>query len=226
MAFQFGIQNHSKGDAAGSYRLASRVSETSINPGETLKIEQYITGYGPVNLFKIQGYISDEVFDPSSSYVFHSPIGTLNADKTTDFKWGAQKSPITGQNFQMMMGALDVDGTQHQFMFDTGPDRTHIFTEVPAGGRAPFEYQLKTKRSARPGAHYISFYTTFNDGYNWVCQEEKVHFKINNKFEQYSTPLSILAALALIVTIIHDGFWPIGEWAYDHINNLINTCRF
>jgi hypothetical protein len=225
MAFDGGKQNHPESDKPGSYKIASRVRETTINPGETLKIAQYITGYGKADAFKIQAYISDEIFDESSSYAWHSLSGKLRPDNKWDFTWGAEKSPVTGHAFRMMMGGVVINNERRTYMFDMTPGATHILTEEESGGKAPFEYELKTKRGARPGTHYISFYITYFDGYNWVCQEEKVSFKINNKFEQYSTILSALAAIALLVTIIHDGAWPVSEWAYNQVKSLINMCK-
>ncbi|MNI87603.1 hypothetical protein D3C73_1448140 [compost metagenome] len=98
--------------------------------------------------------------------------------------------------------------------FDADTQGGAIFTEVKMG-KAPFEYSLKTRKNIQPGQHYIDFHFTYFNDCEWVTKKERLDFKVNNKFEQHSTLLSVLAALALIVTIAHDGIAPLFEFAHD-----------
>jgi hypothetical protein len=224
MTFILGRQNYENHEGYGCYRTASRMHEGTINPGETLRISQYITGYGKSEGLKIQAYISDQIFDKEKSYVTHSLTGSIAGEGKMDFSWGAEKSIISSHNFKLMLGGIKVDNAKHSYMFDIQEGATYTMTEQDAGDKAPFEYRLKTNANARPGSHYVSFYLTYFDGACWNCQEEKVTFTINNKFEEYNTILSWLAAAALIVTILHDGLYPVLVSAHD-LGKLILSAR-
>lgn len=209
-------QNYSNNECSGSYRTASRLHEAVINPGDTLCISQYITGYGESDALKIQVYISNQVFDSQHSHVLNGLKLVEHEGPNALFAWGATKTPITGHNFKIMVRGVNLDKPgKSSSTFDTLPGTTYIMSEEDAGGFAPFEYVLKTQKNAKPGNHYLSFYLTYFDGEKWACQEEKASFKINNKFEQYGTHLSIMAAIALLVTIFHDGFFPLLESIHD-----------
>ncbi|MGB5954965.1 hypothetical protein [Pseudomonas sp.] len=207
--FKLGQQNYPNKDRCGSYRTASRLHEGIINPGEFLNLSQYITGYGLAEGFKIQVYISNQIFDDSESYVLNG-LEHLSSTKSKVFMgWGAKRSQVTGHNFKIMLAGVSVDGSKSSSIFDTQKDTTFIMSEEDANLHAPFEYRLKTRNNAKPGTYYISFYLTYFNGEGWICEEERTSFRINNKFEQYSAALSFLAATALVVTIIHDGLIPL-----------------
>ncbi|MNR58837.1 hypothetical protein D3C85_1799340 [compost metagenome] len=79
-------------------------------------------------------------------------------------------------------------------------------------------------KGAKAGNHYIAFYMTYFNGAEWICEEERIAFKINNTFERYNTVISVLAAAALIVTILHDGITPLVETLHS-LGKFIETMR-
>lgn len=203
-------------DAPGSYTLASRVSETVINAGDTLKFEQYITGYGEIKKCKIQCYISSDIFDYSCSTL------TNSISQTEDFQlyWGADTDNIGEIGFSCMCQGLKAPKWKEETLFfDTSPGL--LLSEIKAT-KAPFDYSLKTKPHIKPGNHYIDFYLTYFNGAEWKSSKERVDFRVNNSFEKHSTIISFLAAVALLVTILHDGAAPLFELIHELGKHIIS----
>ncbi|WP_223503779.1 hypothetical protein [Pseudomonas sp. BF-R-24] len=211
--------NHPNSDKPGAYKLASKLKESILNPGETLNLEQYVTGYGSNSGFKIVCYISNNVFDEENSYLHTELSQQKNA-----LKWGEKKIKVDNGGFSLTPSSMQNENWEKpEFIFDTKESANYIITEKSLIN-APFTYKLKTHRNAKAGAHYIVFYLTYFNGSEWMCEEERVSFKINNTFERFNTLLSILAAAALIVTIAHDGIAPLFDKLHE-IGKFVSLFR-
>lgn len=206
--------NFPNADKPGSYRLVSRIAANTFNPGDTLKLEQFITGYGTGSGFKIFCNISDNLFDESQSRLVSDLTQTLTNPPM--LQWGGREIPISngGYTFTLSSRGHPPWGSPAE-IFDIKENHNYIATERTIKN-APFLYILKLKKNVKPGMNYLLYNMTFFNGNEWVCQEEKIPFKINNTFERYNKILSALAAAALLVTIIHNGLAPtietIHEW--------------
>ncbi len=103
--------------------------------------------------------------------------------------------------------------------FDISKNMNGIATERKLGfkddkkilGKAPFEFNLRINKKIKAGEHHIDFYFTYFNSWEWVCTKERATFKINNRFERHATTLSVLATIALLVSIFKDGIYPILE---------------
>ncbi|MBJ2182826.1 hypothetical protein JC795_32130 [Pseudomonas veronii] len=196
-------------EAKGSYQIATRIGRTSLNPGETLDFEQFITGYGEIRSAKIACYISSEIFNKETSHVTSSLYERENANGENDILWGSEQHNISDIGYTLNLSGIQLRGWKERTLFIDVDDSTNrVLTEVKLE-KAPFEFKLTTLASASPGMHYLDFYLIYFNGSEWVSQKERVAFKINNKFEKNSDMLSMLAALALTVTIIKDGISPV-----------------
>ncbi|WP_445672424.1 hypothetical protein [Pseudomonas inefficax] len=203
-------RNWENSEACGSFALASRVSEAVLNPGETLKFEQFITGYGEIKQCKIQCYISSDIFEHTASKITHG----INKDpKSGMITWGQQSHNVGGEGFHIIFNGLQApQWNESTVFFDATPGM--LATEIILT-KAPLDYALKTKKNIKPGAHYLDFYMTYFDGYEWRITKERVDFRINNSFEKHSSLISFLAFAALIVTILHDGIGPALELIHE-----------
>lgn len=205
--------NFPNAENPGAYRLLSRIAENTYNPGDTIKLEQFITGYGANSGFKIICYMSDNLFDETQSKLF-SGLRPPTAD-TPMLRWGAEEIPISNGGYSFTLSSMQNELWDRPAQtFDTKDQLNYVITERNLSG-APISYSLKLKKNVRPGMHYITSYMTFFNGHEWVCQEEKIPFKINNTFERYNTVIAALAAAALVVTIIHDGAVPMIDTFHD-----------
>ncbi|WP_152442313.1 hypothetical protein [Pseudomonas putida] len=193
--------------AVGSYSLVTVINNPIINPGETITIDQYISGYGLGSGVKVVHYPSSDVFDVKNSYVSFNP--KFNGDDP--ITWGGIQGQPDETGGTLIMGPMYRTGSGELVTFcdaDANSNRNSIITERKLGEKPPFHYLFKTKNTAKPGPYKISFVFTYFNGENWQSSTETVEFKIQNYFEKYNTVISILAAAALITTIFSDGVIP------------------
>lgn len=206
----------------GSYSLVTVIKNPIINPGETISIDQYISGYGLGSGIKVVYYPSSEVFNAKQSKVSFWP--KYNQEKP--ITWGG----ITGQPDEyggtVIAGPMYRTDSGELVTFcdsEANSNKNSIITEKNLGGNPPLHYSFKTNKNAKPGTYKISFVFTYFNGENWQSSTEVVEFKIQNNFERFSTALSILAATALLITIFADGLIPFLSWLFsfieeDHLN--------
>ena len=187
----------------GAYQIATRTARTTLNPGEALKLEQYITGYGEVSSAKILAYISTDAFEKDETYVQHSLKQTVRDGKQL-FIWGGCKSHIDESGLTLTLEGIILNGEgESHFAFDNvlGSGEPSLACEKKHTN-APFEYVLKTKADLSPGDYYIDFYFTYFNGEKWTTTKERIPFKIRNFFERHSKSISWLAIVASTLGII------------------------
>ncbi|WP_159955666.1 hypothetical protein [Pseudomonas sp. R76] len=191
------------GEKPGSYQIATRSGKTTINPGETLIFEQYVTGYGNIQTAKLQAYISTDAFDLEDSYILSS-LATENTEMGLKLSWGNQKDKLSETGFTCVMAGLSYTPDDESTMiFDVEQaSKRPILASEKKLNHAPFEYTLKTKKALSPGEHYIDFYLTYFNGEKWITSKERVSFKIRNFFERHAKTISALAIIASISGII------------------------
>lgn len=61
-------------DKPGSYKQVFRVYTPIIDPGDVLKLELFISGYGITESPKLVSYPSNDIFESSSSKVSHRRV--------------------------------------------------------------------------------------------------------------------------------------------------------
>lgn len=191
------------GDKPGSYQIATRSGKTTINAGDTLQFEQFVTGYGNIKTAKIQAYISTDAFDLEKSYILSSLVKT---DTETGFtlSWGNQKDELTETGFTCLLAGISTpEDDESTMIFDASPTSNEsILMSEKKAGHAPFEYHLQSKKNLSPGDHYIDFYLTFFNGEKWITSKERVSFKIRNVFERHAKTISALAVIASLSGIV------------------------
>ncbi|PIB40351.1 hypothetical protein AOA59_28030 [Pseudomonas sp. 2822-15] len=202
-------------DAPGRYSLATLVGETILNPGDALVFEQFITGYGEGLDIKIQCYISSNVFDNSEAHVLLE-LGDGGDGKA---QWGVKKENIIDDGFRIYPNQYTFDkGTDRErsTIFVDGSERINSVLSEIRLDRAPFTYNLKTKKNIKSGIHYIDFYMTYYNGKEWILNKERVEFKIRNFFERHNKLISWLAITASILAIIRLALIPALQFLYNH----------
>lgn len=201
-------REHKNSEAPGSYKIASLISETVISPGQELRFEQYITGYGEIKGAKIQCYISSDVFDATKSSV-ECGIGLKDGK---NLYWGKEKKNIDGDGFRMSLeGISDEKWEQNTLFIDASERINSVLTEVRLNN-APYQYRLTTKNKVKSGVHYIDFYLTYFNGREWITNKERVEFKIKNFFEKHNKSISWLAIVASSLAIVRLAVIPFAQW--------------
>jgi len=186
-------------DKFGNYGLVARTSSDIMDPGETLVIELYISGYGSIESSKLIFYPSPGVVDSDDkdSYVLFGIHGKKGLGV-----WGAQRHQLhpDGNAIGFTGGAYKSEWKSPSIFFDI--NETQISTEKKLGGFAPIHINLKTKRKARAGTHSIQFLFTYFDGSNWQTSSNTVQFTIRNFFQRYDRLFLTLGAFATGLAII------------------------
>ena len=200
-------------DKPGSYQIATRAAKTTINAGDLLEFEQYITGYGNIRTAKIQTYISTAAFDLERSHIFSS-LKPTETESGFKLSWGNQKDNLHEVGFTCLMAGISAsDCNESTMIFDASDSNEPILLSEQKVERAPFEYTLKTTKTASPGDHYIDFYLTYFNGEKWITSKERVPFRIKNIFERHAKSISALAVATSISGIFRFALIPLYDMA-------------
>lgn len=211
------FENH---DKKGSYKLVSVARQQIINPGDTIVIDQYISGYGTGSGLKVVYYPSADIFDNDKSE-FSFSIKKLDDGK---FGWGGTTGKPNEHGVTMCQGPFwKFDDSPPSYFIDANEDKKNnqLLSETNIRGKSPFSYKLKTRKNTRPGNYRLNFCLTYFNGEEWETSDQICDFKINSFFERHSTLISFLAMVALLVSIIHDGAYPLYEWLSNTSANAI-----
>lgn len=201
-------REHANSDAPGSYKIASLIGDTVINPGGALSFAQYITGYGEIDGAKIQCYISSDVFDSNNSSVECS----IGLEGGKNMIWGKDKKNIEGDGFRMSLEGISHPAWGKATVFvDASETINSVLTEMRLKS-PPFRYSLTTKKKVKSGVHYIDFYLTYFNGREWVTNKERIEFKVRNFFEKHNKLISWLAIIASSLAIIRLAVIPFLQW--------------
>lgn len=217
-------RNQPFAEKPGDYKIASRVYSYVINPGDTLKIDQFITGYGEIYQAKIIGYFSPDTFDTENTRIVSGLIARFE-ENGMHIKWGKSEDKIRqDDSIVMNISGWQAEGWKETTSaFDLSNDSNIIATEVKLE-HAPIHYKLKTNNHLKPGAYHLSFYLTYFNGDSWCCVEERIDFKVQNPFERYNGVISALAAIALVVAIAADGLIPLFK-QFHEIGKFVESIR-
>ena len=189
----------------GSYGLAIRLHNSVIDPGDTVEVEIFFSGYGQITSSKLVFYTSPNLIDTDSgmSYI----LTGLDEEEDRKATWGHQRIPIdpTGTALDMSDSGLALrNWCKATSYFDVcqTPLPT-IATEQKLRGYAPVHLFLKTKKSARPGMHSLQFLYTYYDGRQWRSYSETIQYTLRSFYQRHEMKVWLLGAIAaLLATVI------------------------
>jgi len=198
----------------GSYNLAILVSEPIVDPGDSLQIEVYISGYGVIKAPKVAFYPSPNVCDIGKSTVWHS----LKTYEDGAMGWGAQQTLLDPIGMVCCLsGGMVFKNDRSQeatWFFDARPseqDNYQISTEVKhPKGSAPISLDLRLHRKARPGPQSVAFVFTYFDGDSWHTCTNHARFTVRNFYHRHETAVWLIGAIAATMSILANGvkLWP------------------
>jgi hypothetical protein len=182
-------------DVPGAYEQALRVQQSVINPGGTITVSQFFTGYGEIHGSKVVFYPSDDLFNSKQSYVL-CDMHVIEGKHV----FGAKKRPIDwrGCTFGLLGLSAEPWARSTLFVDTTMGDVPQILTET-SNPEPPFKYHLVTNKDVRPGTYSLEFYFTYFNGQAWKSSGKKVDFKVQTVFERYQVPLAVFGLLASIL---------------------------
>jgi hypothetical protein len=189
-------------DKPGHYELAVRLKSSMLNPGELVQGELFITGYGRLDGAKLTFYPSSGVFAEGGMRITHdlrrAKGGVAFGGRTSTIPSDAGCCVNLNEGWQLP------GWKRPTLFFDTGgaPEAPQIATEATIQGEAPISFQLRIRRSARPGTYPLQFFLTYFDGESWQASVETVTFTVRTLVQRRETEIAIVAAVAAVVTVV------------------------
>lgn len=196
------------------YSLVLRNQTPKLNPGETVHVDIYLSGYGiPVrNKLHIQ-CSSDNVIDKKNpGYVqsfFEYRIYNNRKDRTQIIPIEPNKFPIFYGSTSHSGGTMDVLNhgifmpTFHTPDTDNKDELEKVASELMVDDKPPLQYILNTSSDAPPGDYEIMFTFTYSDDQGLLQDRRTVQFHLNDWQESHpwAVPSAlIIAFLSLLIT--------------------------
>lgn len=190
-------------ERTGSYGLAVRLSTTVVDPGETLTLEVYISGYGQIQGSKLVFYPSPAIVARGSSCRFG--LGPPDGEGLACF--GFQKTDLDPLGNTIVFGVEPLSlGAERPTMYvDARPagDPHQISTETKSlpTNCAPVQVELVTRSDARPGMYSVQFLFTYFNGSAWANSSETVQFSVRSVYQRYEGWIWRAGAVVTVIAI-------------------------
>jgi hypothetical protein len=194
-------------DKPGHYEMVAFLNNNEINPGDSVTIEVYFSGYGAIGGSKIYMSFSRNIFEKYKSY----SLGGLGESEKGGLFWGGstQKYDSVTSTVMVLWGIgstkSPIWGKPTSYI-DLNKDSNDlaILTEMALHKNAPFSMHLKTN-DAEPGSYPITLVYTYFNGEAWMGEQQVVTIKVKNIIERnpgWAWFLGILGAIVAFVGIV------------------------
>jgi hypothetical protein len=182
----------------GAYQPAVRVRNPIIDPGETVEMEVFLTGYGDIVSSKLVIYPSPGVFDPVLSKIVHS----IKMNEEGMMTFGAVEDTFDDNGIALILnGGIKANGWPRTTMyFDSHSHDLQLVTEM-IQENAPVFLKLNTINSVRPGTYQLQCFFTYNDGHRWNTVVHSSTFVVRNLLQRHEVLIAVIATIAAAVTI-------------------------
>ena len=195
-------------DKPGAYSLVSRISRANVDPGDTLIVELYFTGYGVIEGGKLLVYPSPGIFEASKSNI---TAGCKKIGNSITF--GGTSWPMVEEGglwIEVDTTGVKTEAWKHStIFFDAIPDTHFICTEAafpwtPPKGQfhGPVTLFLNIKDKAKPGEYDVRFALTYYNGESWVTCPETAQFSVTTWYQRWETCCQIAAVIAAVIALL------------------------
>jgi hypothetical protein len=151
-------------DFGASWAIAARVRTRTLDPGERVEVEVFLSGVGRPESTKLCGVIPESIFDPEAGGDFSSNIaavGTFGTDGVSRLEAAAYNPdgrPLSGGVFSITFSkgfTLPVTPAERS------PSDYIVAGEQGAGGSAPALLRWTLPKWAPPGDHAVPLVLTY-----------------------------------------------------------------
>lgn len=199
----------------GAYSLAIMVHNAEVNPGDVIRLEVYVTGYGRIRGAKFAFTPPPNFIEQEASKVIYGVEENKHgkATPTDAVRWGGTKMGLLEESgfvyqFGGLHGYTAWDGTYTHWgdeatsfwdVKDPHKDQTPMIATEKPRGRAPLELYLKTIKPQRwkkvlfgqdisgfrPGTHSFQGHLTYFNGDQWKSASQSVSVVVPNFFRRH-----------------------------------------
>lgn len=208
-------------DKAGAYAAVVRLGRSSVNPGELLEGDLFVTGYGQIDKAKLAFYPAADLVDTGGSTIRFGLEKLANT-----YSWGGQEASFEEHGLVISLtGGLRFPGAEHpNLFFDMRADRLPQIVTETSQVRPPVTFRLKLRKDATPGQHTLHFILTYFDGFEWQSAPSQVSFTVRNILQRHEGLAALLATLAAVVAIAPalPWLWAKGALVVGWLASLVN----
>ena len=206
----------------GAYEQVIKLVNPVINPGATLEVEQFFTGYGNITGAKLGFFPNVDVFVSKDSKV----MSHLYEKSPKVYAFGRNEHPFenTGLHISLTGTGIKMEEWKDEkptlFCDVSGGFTPQIMTETKLD-EAPVKYILKTNKKIRPGIYSLDFYFTYHNGSSWKVSTKKAEFKVRNFLERHDVLIGTIAILASVSALVRFAFYPLIVWLIQALKPLL-----
>lgn len=208
-----------------AYDVIPIVRTPNIDPGESIDIGIYVSGYGDVDRSKVSIFHSQpQILDKENpGELKHNIVGGLDKSSNeiqTLFTGDVIIEEGLDPTLELTQSGVTLSLSPIHFADDPGwgPPRGHshyaknetyprILSETTFNSRSPVEITYFTSDQASPGDYEIHAVLTYGNGEQTQQSKESVSVHINNRRERWEpvpTIAIILAALIALFSLMYD----------------------
>lgn len=189
------------------YTIIPNVRKSSINPGDTIEIEVYFSGYGKIEKNKF--FVSHS----HPNLILKENPGELEycIKAAIDPKTNEIVQPVAGKKY-LESWKLDAVGTYvvlNKGYFEVKPNKESIeegFPQIMPEGSydklPPVLIKLNTAKDGHQGDYNITLGLTYGDDQD-VCQDRRdVKIHVNSRVERHKTPIGIIGVMGVIIGLL------------------------
>lgn len=207
----------------GAYEQVIKLVNPVINPGDTLEVEQFFTGYGSITGVKLGFFPNVDVFVSEGSNM----ISGLYEKSSEEYAFGGHVQPFdnTGLHINLTGSGIKMEAWNEEekptLFCDVSDNETpQIMTEMKLEN-PPVKYVLKTNKKIRPGMYSLEFYFTYHNGTSWKVSTRKAEFKIRNFLERHDVLIGGVAILASVSALVRFALYPWIVWLIETIKPFL-----
>lgn len=194
----------------GHYELSARSLNATVNPGESINIEVFITGYGDIKTGKLfTSFPSKFVEEGDQSFSTTNLLVLDNNTKEIYFSGPKMYAAETGiiirlfDNVDKMVAIFDaglIDNNKKNIKSEI------ISTEIKIKN-APIELHLKTQNDVLPGNYIIKLYFTYFNGVNWNTSTQNISIEVPSWLKRNEIYLWVFGTILVILSLIQDVYF-------------------
>jgi hypothetical protein len=180
------------GSKPGSYDLLVRVSKPILDPGDRVRFEIYVSGYGLIE--------SACVYIMPSWSIFSVDDSRIAVSESTAQPWDplSELVCIDNKSFSDAHGGYLIS--------------TEVITPPP-GSKAPINLDMKISPEVFPGVHSIHFILKYHNGEVWNTKSSSVNFTVRNFYQRHEILVWVIGGIAAFLTIISTSY-PFLKWLW------------
>jgi hypothetical protein len=199
-------RNARNAESPGHYHVIPKLSSDTVNPGEQLRFEVMISGYGDIRNSKINLYFPQNIFDNDNSTV-KSGLVNKSTDNRPLLSFDSEATPLKSEEgFSLSFKGILIGEWKIQeetIFFDVNNQPVPMIATETTLNSAPIEAVFVIANKARPGTYNMTLNFTYFNGIEWKGDRISIPIKITSLYERQEGPILWSAfAFGVITTVI------------------------